>query len=58
MTILEYLQDMELEDRVALVGCADNALRGLRNCTAKTAATSFFALGLPGIPGPPAGPCI
>ena len=32
MTILEYLQDMELEDRVALVGCADNALRGLRNC--------------------------
>ena len=22
MTILEYLQDMELEDRVALVGCA------------------------------------
>ena len=42
MTILEYLQDMELEDRVALVGCADNALRGLRNCTAKTAATSFL----------------
>ena len=40
MTILEYLQDMELEDRVALVGCADNALRGLRNCTAKTAAAS------------------
>lgn len=42
MTILEYLQDMELEDRVALVGRADNALRGLRNCTAKTAATSFL----------------
>lgn len=47
MTIMEYLQSLSLEDRVALVGCADNALRGLRNCTERTAANSFLSWACP-----------
>ena len=42
MTILEYLQTFETDERVVLVGCADSALRGLRGCTPAMAATSYL----------------
>lgn len=42
MTVLEYLQSLDLETRVAIVGCADNALRGIRNLDEQTAAAASF----------------
>ena len=44
MTVLEYLQSLDLETRVAVVGCADNALRGIRNLDEQTAAAASFGL--------------
>ena len=44
MTVLEYLQSLDLETRVAVVGCADNALRGIRNLDEQTAAADSFGL--------------
>lgn len=42
MTILEYLQALEPDERTVLVGCSDSALRGLRGCTAGMADTSYL----------------
>lgn len=44
MTVLEYLQSLDLETRVAVVGCVDNALRGIRNLDEQTAAAASFGL--------------
>lgn len=44
MTVLEYLQSLDMETRVAVVGCADNALRGIRNLDEQTAAAASFGL--------------
>ena len=44
MTVLEYLQSLDLETRVAVVGCADSALRGIRNLDEQTAAAASFGL--------------
>ena len=41
MTVLEYLQSLDLETRMTVVGCVDNALRGIRNLDEQTAAASF-----------------
>lgn len=42
MTILEYLQALDTDERIVLVGCPDNALRGLRGCNADMAAASYL----------------
>lgn len=42
MTVLEWLQELEEEERIIKVGCVDNTLRGLRHCTARMAATSYL----------------
>ena len=42
MTVLEWLQELEEEERIVKVGCVDNTLRGLRHCTARMAATSYL----------------
>lgn len=42
MTVLEWLQELEEEERVVKVGCVDNTLRGLRRCTARMAAASYL----------------
>lgn len=44
MTVLEYLQSLDMETRVAVVGCVDNALRGIRNLDEQTAAAASFGL--------------
>lgn len=44
MTVFEYLQSLDLETRMAVVGCADNALRGIRNLDEQTAAAASFGL--------------
>lgn len=54
MTVLEWLQELEEEERIIKVGCVDNTLRGLRHCTARMAATSY----LHWAPCAAAGPCI
>lgn len=40
MTILEYLQDLDRDDRAARVGCVDNALLGLRGLAPETVAAA------------------
>ena len=42
MTVLEWLQELEEEERIVKVGCVDNTLRGLRRCTARMAAASYL----------------
>lgn len=42
MTVLEWLQELEEEERIIKVGCVDNTLRGLRRCTARMAAASYL----------------
>lgn len=42
MTVLEWLQEVEEEERIVKVGCVDNTLRGLRHCTARMAAASYL----------------
>lgn len=59
MTVLEYLQSLDLETRVAVVGCADNALRGIRQPGRTDGGSGFIWLvGLPRLPGAAVGPCI
>lgn len=41
MTVLEWLQELEEEERIVKVGCVDNTLRGLRRCTARMAACTL-----------------
>ena len=43
MTVLEYLQSLDSETRVAVVGYTDNVLQGIRSLDAKTAAAASFA---------------
>lgn len=40
--VLEWLQELEEEERIVKVGCVDNTLRGLRRCTARMAAASYL----------------
>ena len=42
MTVLEYLQSLDSETRVAVVGYTDNVLQGIRSLDAKTAAAASF----------------
>ena len=42
MTILEYLQDLDRDDRAARVGCVDNALLGLRGLVPETVAAASW----------------
>ena len=42
MTILEYLQDLDRDDRAARVGCVDNALLGLRGLAPETVAAASW----------------
>lgn len=39
MTVLEWLQELEEEERIIKVGCVDNTLR---RCTARMAAASYL----------------
>ena len=47
MTVLEWLQELEEEERIIKVGCVDNTLRGLRRCTARMAAATPTMLPVP-----------
>jgi hypothetical protein len=58
MTVLEWLQELEEEERIVKVGCVDNTLRGLRRCTARMAAASYLHWACPEYLAPQLAACI
>ena len=48
MTVLEWLQEVEEEERIVKVGCVDNTLRGPRHAPAAAGPAALRALPLLG----------